>query len=267
MSRLAEAFTLLRAQRRKALLVYLTAGDPDAARSIAAAEAALAAGADILEVGVPFSDPVADGPVIQRAMSRALAGGGGLLPALEVVRAVRQKSQAPIVLFGYCNPLLWYGMEESVRRAKDAGADGLLVVDLPPEEAGPMKAAAAATGLDWVTLVAPTSGPERARRLAETATGFVYVISMTGVTGGAVQDPSAVAPLVEIARRAGVPACIGFGIRDAKSAAAAGRLADGVVVGSAIVAALETGGPARVGELVAELRRGLDAAEGGPQAT
>jgi tryptophan synthase alpha chain len=260
-SRIAQRFATLKARGKKALLVYLTAGDPDGPRSLEAARAAIAAGADLIEIGVPFSDPIADGPVIQRAMGRALAGGGGFLPALELVRKLRAESDIPIVLFGYGNPLLWYGIEDSAKQARAAGADGLLVVDVPPEEADPWRRAAASCGLDWVTLVAPTSGRERAKTLAETASGFVYVVSMTGVTGGALSDPSGVAPLVEVVRATGVPACIGFGIRDAESAARAARLADGVVVGSAIVSVLESGGvegPARVGALVAELRRGLD---------
>ncbi len=258
MDRLAETFAGLERNARKALVVYLTASDPSLDDSVQAALAAVRAGADVLEVGVPFSDPIADGPVIQRAMGRALAAGGGLAAAFELTRRVRAESAVPIVLFGYVNPLLSLGLEASCQAAAAAGVDGLLVVDLPPEEAGELRAVAARHGLAWVSLVAPTSG-ERVGRIARDASGFVYLVSMTGVTGGKLADPTRLAPLVAQVRAArAVPVCIGFGIRDAESARAAAALADGVVVGSAVVAALEAEGAAGVGRLVGELRAGLD---------
>jgi tryptophan synthase alpha chain len=263
MTRLAKRFEALRSKERKALVVYLTAGDPDLETSIAAARAALAAGADILEIGVPFSDPVADGPVIQRAMLRALDGGGGLEAALTMVKALRSDTDAPLVLFGYVNPLLWSGLEASCKRIAEAGADGMLVVDVPVEEADELRAAGKRAGLDWVGLVAPTTGVERAGTIARAAAGFVYVVSMTGVTGGALSSLDGVRPVIRAVRDAtALPVCIGFGVRDRASAHAAAALADGVVVGSAVVAALEAGaadgsGPERVRALVRELRAGV----------
>ena len=264
MGRIDERFESLRAEGRKALVIYLTAGDPDFDGALDAALAAVESGADVLEVGVPFSDPVADGPVIQEAMCRALDAGGGLSQSLELVRRVREKSSIPIVLFGYFNPLLWWGFEESARRIAEAGADGLLVVDLPPEEAGPFKAAAREHGLDWVSLAAPTSGSERVASIAANATGFLYLVSMTGVTGGALSDTRPVESMIEVARgAANIPACVGFGVRDAESAKRLGAIADGVVVGSEIVRVLRRGveekvGARYVGELVQNLRRALD---------
>jgi tryptophan synthase alpha chain len=265
MTRLAERFGALRARGSKALVVYLTAGDPDLATSLAAAKAAIAAGADVLEIGVPFSDPVADGPVIQRAMLRALERGGGFAQALELVAKIREDADLPIVLFGYVNPLLYAGLEEAFRRTAAAGADGLLLVDVPIEESAPMRALAQRHSLDWVGLVAPTTGRERAASIAAASAGFVYVVSMTGTTGGQLTNLDAVQPVIEAVRGAtSAPICVGFGVRDRASARAAAASADGVVVGSAIVAALETGiadGSAakRVGQLVQELRAGLEA--------
>jgi tryptophan synthase alpha chain len=261
MARLEESFAQLKAKGQKALVVYLTAGDPTLDESVGAALAAVRGGADILEIGVPFSDPIADGAVIQRAMGRALVGGGGFTGALEVVRRVRQSTAVPIVLFGYLNPILWKGAAASCAEAASAGADGLLVVDSPPEESAELLQTARTHGLSWVSLIAPTTGSERAARIAKDATGFLYLVSMTGVTGGALADPRRLGPLVaELRRACDLPVCIGFGIRDAESARAAAGVADGVVVGSAIVAALEKGGPKAVERLVAELRLGI----GGP---
>jgi tryptophan synthase alpha chain len=265
MNRIASTFSRLRETQKKALVIYLTAGDPDVPGCVAAAVAAVRAGADILEIGVPFSDPVADGPVIQRAMLRSLRGGGGIKQTLDVIRKVRAACpEVPIVAFGYVNPLLWDGLEASCAALRGAGADGLLVVDVPSEEAGGLRQAVAGAGLAWVPLITPTTGAERAARIAATATGFVYMVSMTGVTGGALSDVGRLAPLVEAAHRGGgVPVCMGFGVRDRQSAARAAAVADGVVVGSAVVAALEAGtdggrGAADVGKLVGELRGGVD---------
>ena len=266
MSRLQPTFARLRRDGRRALAIYITAGDPDLETSVAAAVAAAQAGADILEIGIPFSDPVADGPVIQRAMNRALAGGGGYEQSLELLRRVRAQTEVPLVVFGYVNPLLWEGIDSSCARVAQAGADGVLVVDVPVEEAAPFRAAAQQNGLDWVSLAAPTTGSERAQAIARCATGFLYLVAMTGVTGGELSDVSRLPPLVASMRQVtDIPICVGFGVRDQQSAAQAAAVADGVVVGSAVVAAIEeadTAGDAaaRVGAFVAGLRAGVDVA-------
>lgn len=267
MSRLEATFTRLRENNRKALVIYMTAGDPSLATSIEAAKACIDAGADILEVGIPFSDPLADGPVIQKAMIRALEGGATFARSLELVKAVRLHNETvPIVLFGYSNPFMWPGFENSCSMARKAGADGFLVVDLPPEEAQECRDAAAREGLDWISLVAPSSGVDRAKSIAAQATGFLYVISMLGVTGGALSSTEGAESMIRAARTVSdLPCCVGFGVRDEKTAEAAARIADGVVVGTAVVQELEAGmesgdGPERVGALVRKLRIGADAA-------
>lgn len=261
MGRVEEQLRARRAEGRKSLVVYLTAGDPDVGTSVEAAIAAFDAGADVLEIGVPFSDPTADGPVIQAAMQRALASGGGLTQALEVARKIRAaRTDAPIVLFGYANPLHFRGYEQAARDCAAAGIDAWLVVDTPMEEAEAPRSAAAAAGIDWVGLVAPTSGESRAGQIATGATAFVYVISMTGVTGSDFAGTGRVAPLLESLRGPErVPVCVGFGVSDRSSAASVAKVADGVVVGSAIVKALENGGVDAVRALVRELREGVDA--------
>lgn len=263
MSRLQSTFGALRSKGKKSLVAYLTAGDPTEAASIEAALCVADAGADVLEVGIPFSDPTADGPVIQRAMLRSLQSGGGFASALRVVKAVRDaRPSLPMVAFGYLNPFVSKGLEDSLGRAAEAGVDGLLVVDAPYEEAAPIAAAAKESGLDWVSLVAPTTGHERAKSIASSATGFVYMISMTGVTGSDFAGVERVKPLVASIRDVtSVPVCVGFGVRDRESAAAAAEVADGVVVGSALVSVLEKGGALNdLGRLVGQLRAGVDSA-------
>lgn len=260
--RIDRCFAQLRRQNRTALVAYLTIGDPSVEVSTACALAALEAGADVLELGVPFSDPTADGPVIAAAAHRAIEQGGSLRAALRVAVAVRDKSDAPLILFSYVNPIIAFGEAELPRAAVEAGADGLLVVDLPPEEGGELRDAADAAGLSIIPLVAPTTDREREPHVLARASGFVYAVSLTGVTG------SKQAPLAEageraaaLARRAGLPVVVGFGIDSAdkaRSAAAAG--VDGVVVGTAIVKAIAAASdpPRAVRDLVGELRRGLD---------
>jgi len=235
-SRLAEAFAQARAEDRAALVVYLCAGDPQLALTPRLIVAAAEAGADVIEVGMPFSDPSADGPTIQRASERALRAGTTLAGVLEAIRAARDETDVPIVLFGYYNPILRFGEERLVREANAAGIDGLLVVDLPPELAAPLLAPMQAEGMDFVPLVAPTSTPERVERAASVAGSFLYYVSMTGVTGAKGAD------LAEAARRAravreqtGKPVAVGFGVRTAEDVATVAAHADGVVVGSAVV--------------------------------
>jgi tryptophan synthase alpha chain len=198
--RIAKTFAALRQAKRRALVIYLTAGDPDVETTVAAAQAAVQSGADILELGIPFSDPVADGPVIARAMLRALKNGGGYAQSLKVIEQVRAVVDVPIIAFGYANPLLWDGLAASCTALSAAGADGLLVVDVPSEEAGPWRAAAAAANLDWVPLLAPTTGAQRIAMIAAQGTGFLYMVSMVGVTGGALQDVARLQPLIAAAR-------------------------------------------------------------------
>lgn len=244
MSRFAETF----AHGKKALVTYLCVGDPDEKTSVEAAVACAEGGADILELGCPFSDPSADGPAIARASQRALARGGGMTETLRVARAVRERTPVPIVLFGYYNPLFVRGEESAIAAAKDAGIDALLVVDLPVDESTSLRALAAKHGLGVVPLVAPTSTDARIARIADVAKGggvpFVYYVSMAGVTGGAgskdvLTDAAENAARVRAAT--GVPTVVGFGIDSPERARIAATKSDGVVVGSALVRLLEEG--------------------------
>ena len=262
--RLGEVFRRARAEDRAALIIYLCGGDPSLDATPRLARAAAEAGADILELGMPFSDPTADGPAIQRASERALAAGATLPGVLETVRTLRAAGcHVPVVLFGYYNPILAYGEDALARDAAAAGVDGLLVVDLPPEEAAPLREPARAVGLDLIPLVAPTTDPERARAVAEAATGFVYAVSMTGVTGSAAGDLAAAgARARELADASGRPVAVGFGVKSPDDARAVAAAADGVVVGSALVRRIEAAGAnvdeaeAAVRELVAALAAG-----------
>jgi tryptophan synthase alpha chain len=239
-SRIAERFARRKAEGRPAFVAFLTAGDPSLERTLRAARELDAAGADVLELGVPFSDPLADGPVIQRASERALARGVRLAEVLETVRRIRRSSELPLLLFSYFNPLLQHGLERLAKDAKQAGVDGVLVTDLPPEEAGEWIAAARGRDLDTVFLAAPTSPDERLRRVAEVSRGFVYAISRTGVTGERQSLSQDARPLVERLRAlTDVPVALGFGLSTPEQVAEAGRAADGVVVGSALVRFLE----------------------------
>lgn len=270
MSRLDRAFEGAAARGKKLLVVYLCVGDPSIEESVEFARAALEAGADVLELGVPFSDPTADGPTIARASERAIARGSSLSRVLDAASRIRQGSDAPLVLFGYYNPILIRGEARAVEEAKRAGIDALLVVDLPPEEGAELRRAAADAGIAMVPLLTPTSGPERVRAAVARASGFVYYVSVTGVTGKAAGGALAAAAeeasrLREVSR---LPVVVGFGIDEpskARLAAGAGlsRGADGVVVGTAIVKAIDAApdAPARrraVSELVGRLRRALD---------
>jgi len=259
MSRLDDCFIRLREEGRKALIPYVTAGDPYADATVDVMHALAAGGADIIELGVPFSDPMADGPVIQKASERALARGIGTLDVLAAVRAFRERdTETPVVLMGYANPIerydLGHGAGAFVRDAQAAGVDGVLVVDYPPEESLEFSRALKAAGLAPIYLLAPTSTEERMRQVGELASGYVYYVSLKGVTGAGHLDTAAVAHAVpRIKAHVKVPVGVGFGIRDAASAQAVARVADAVVVGSALVQHLE----AQPRERVAEAARGF----------
>lgn len=234
--RLRPTFEALRDRREKALVTYLTAGDPTPELSLQACRAALRGGADVLELGLPFSDPMADGPAIQHASERALAAGMTVRGALEMCRTLRAEFAQPIVLFGYYNPLYAFGLQRIAQAAREAGADGFLVVDLPPEEADELAAAARAQQLDLIYLLAPTSTRERIELVRTRASGFVYYVSMAGVTGAKLTD---LAPILSGAQRVRdaipLPLCVGFGISTPGEARRISSGADGVVVGSALV--------------------------------
>ena len=236
MGRISEKFKVLSAKDEKALIVYLTAGDPSMDVTKSLIFALEKAGVDILEIGVPFSDPTADGPVIQAASQRALKTGTTLAGVLALVADIRKVSEIPIVLFGYFNPIFAYGVEKFAQAAQAAGVDGVLVVDLPPEEAGELRIHTDAAGLYFISLVAPTTGKDRLKTILQSATGFLYCISVTGVTG--IAQPK----IEDIAREVGkirkltkMPIAVGFGISNAEQAKAIGALVDGIVIGSAMV--------------------------------
>jgi tryptophan synthase alpha chain len=236
--RIRRTFDALRSRGRKALVGFLTAGDPDPARSLADLRAALTAGVDILELGVPFSDPTADGPTIQAAGQRALAAGMTVAKALGLARAVRAGFQAPIVLFGYVNPFLHYGYARLCADAAAAGVDALLVVDLPFEESGELRGHADQAGLDLIPLIAPTTPPERARTVLAGASGFVYYVMVKGVTGARQSVPDDVAGHIARLRACTpLPIAAGFGVSSPEQAKAVAAVADAVVVGRALVAA------------------------------
>ena len=240
MSRIGARFARRRAEGRSAFVAFLTAGDPSLERTLRAAAELEAVGADVLELGVPFSDPLADGPVIQRASERALARGVTLAGVLECVRAIRRGSELPLLLFSYFNPLLQYGLERLARDASAAGVDGVLVTDLPPEEAGEWIEAARGRDLDTVFLASPTSPAERLERVAGASRGFVYAVSRTGVTGERSSLSGEARPLVERLRAlTDVPVALGFGLSTPEQVKDAAAVADGVVVGSALVRFLE----------------------------
>jgi tryptophan synthase alpha chain len=265
-NRIADAFAACRAEGRAALVTYVMAGDPDPDASVEAALACVEGGADLLELGVPFSDPIADGPTIQKAALRALKAGTTLSACLDVARRVRERSAVPIVLMGYLNPILAFGEEAFFAACARAGVDAALVPDLPPEHAGPLRGPALAHGVSLPFLLAPTSTDERIASVSAAATGFVYYVSVTGVTGARAElPPDLAARLALVCEKSQVPVIAGFGLSTPAQVAEVGRLAHGVVVGSAIVARVaEGGGPgaiaARVRDYVRELRGGLTTA-------
>jgi tryptophan synthase alpha chain len=236
MGRIGEKFESLREKNEKALIVYLTAGDPSLDVTKNLILGLEAAGVDIIEIGVPFSDPTADGPVIQAASQRALKTGTTLQGVLDLVAEIRRTSQIPILLFGYFNPIFAYGVERFAESAHQAGVDGVLVVDLPPEEAQELRIHTDTAGLDFISLVAPTTGKDRLKTILKTATGFLYYISITGVTGTTAPKVDNIAREIDkIHKLTKMPIAVGFGISNAAQAKEIGALADGIVIGSAIV--------------------------------
>ena len=240
MSRIADTFARLRAENRAGFVPFIMAGDPDLDGTRGFLRAAADAGADLIELGVPFSDPMADGPGLQRSAERALSVGTTLASVLELVAEFRRDSAIPIVLFGYANPFLRYGADRLARDAVASGADGILCVDLPPEEADDLQTAIDAAGLDMIFLLAPTSDRTRIDAVRSRARGFVYYVSITGTTGAAAPDPQEVADMVDTVRgRVGLPVGVGFGITGPEQAATLARVADAVVVGSAVMRLVE----------------------------
>ena len=268
MNRIARRFQTLRRAGRKALIPYITAGDPRPDVTVPMLHALVAAGADLIELGVPFSDPMADGPVIQKACERALAQGMSLRGVLELVREFRRADgETPLVLMGYLNPIERMGHADFVAAARDAGVDGVLTVDLPPEEAAEMAELFEAAGIAPIFLLAPTSSEERIRQTARLARGYLYYVSLKGVTGSAALDVAEVTGKLAVIRACtDLPLGVGFGIKDPPTAAAIAEVADAVVVGSALVAKMGelADDPDRmrreVAALVAAMRQAMDRA-------
>jgi tryptophan synthase alpha chain len=274
-TRIDHRFAELKSAGRAALVTFLTAGDPDPATSLAILRALPAAGADVIELGMPFTDPMADGPAIQMSSQRALKAGQTLKQTLAMVRDFRREDAAtPIVLMGYYNPIYIYGVDRFLADAKSAGVDGLIVVDLPPEEDEELCLPALKAGLNFIRLATPTTDDKRLPAVLANTSGFVYYVSITGITGAAAPDPGKVgAAVTRIKRHTELPVAVGFGVRTAEQAAAIASGADGVVVGSALVSALKASldgsGKATaktvpsVADLVAELARGVRGARAG----
>jgi tryptophan synthase alpha chain len=271
MSRLAARFAKLKAEGRGGLITFCTAGDPDAATAQALLDGLPGAGADIIELGMPFSDPMADGPAIQLASQRAIAGGATLVSTIAQVRAFRAKdNETPIVLMGYYNPIYAHGVEAFCAEAAEAGVDGLIVVDLPPEEAEELAGPARVQGIDFIFLTAPTTDDARLPVVLARASGFVYYVSITGITGTASASGQAIeAAVARLRRHTALPVAVGFGLRTAEAVAETAAVADAAVVGSAIVARLAANldahnqpGPGLVADVlsfVAELAQGARA--------
>ena len=267
MNRIDATFERQRGAGRTVLIPYVTAGDPSLLATAGIMDALVDAGADVIELGVPFSDPMADGPVIQRASERALAQGVGLTDVLDLVGAFRRRNgTTPVVLMGYANPVEAMGVTAFVDRARDAGVDGVIVVDYPPEEATEFAALLRARDIAPIFLVAPTTPESRIERIAAVAAGYVYYVSLKGVTGAGHLDTRDVArKLTEIRRHIALPVGVGFGIRDANSARAIAAHADAIVIVSRIITEIEHGAPAeaawRAGTFLATIRHALDTRE------
>ena len=264
MSRIQKAFDRLNAEGRKALIPFITAGDPAADLTVPLMQALVEAGADVIELGVPFSDPMADGPTIQRASERALAKGMSLRKVLQLVSSFRVvDDRTPVVLMGYANPIEAMGLDKFAEKAAQSGVDGVLVVDYPPEEAENFGAAMKTHDMDPIFLLAPTSTAERIEQVAAIASGYVYYVSLAGVTGSGALNVEAVAERLPLIReKTGLPVGVGFGIRDAATASRIAAFADAVVVGSRIIEEIEKStietACGNVKTLVSDIRRGVD---------
>ncbi len=266
MSRISKRFEQLEAQNREALIPFVTAGDPQPDVTVPLMHAMVGAGASIIELGVPFSDPMADGPVIQLANERALAHGTSLRDVLDMVRQFREDDdETPVVLMGYLNPIEAMGYETFASAAAEAGVDGVLTVDMPPEEAGELVALLRPRQIDPIFLLAPTSSPARIELICDLASGFVYYVSVKGITGSANLAISEVAAkLAEIRKVARIPLGVGFGIKDAETAQAVAQVADAVIVGSALVKQVEALAdtpemiPGAVAEMLSMMRDAMD---------
>jgi tryptophan synthase alpha chain len=267
MSRIQARFEALRKAARKALIPYITAGDPQPSLTVSLMHALVEAGADVIELGVPFSDPMADGPVIQRSAERALANGVRLKDVLGMVRSFRERDSAtPVVLMGYANPIEAMGVQRFVAEAKSHGVDGVIVVDYPPEECEEFARLARQNGIDPIFLLAPTSSDERIALVGRVGSGYLYYVSLKGVTGAGNIDLDEVAARIPKIRAATkLPIGVGFGIRDAESARRVASVADAVVIGSRIIQEIEAAGPeqavARVKAFIRPIRAALDAAD------
>jgi tryptophan synthase alpha chain len=260
-TRIQQLFDRRKSEGKAVLAAYLTAGDPSAEATPGFVAALERGGADLIELGVPFSDPIADGPVIQRGSDRALKAAINVQKVLEIASKIRKKSQIPLLLFTYVNPVLRYGLENLARDAKAAGIDGCLLTDVSVEEAEVYVNAMRATGLDTVFLAAPTSTPERLKLVAKFSSGFIYLVSRTGVTGEQAELSNALQPLIDSTRAVSkLPVAAGFGISTPEQAGAVAKIADGVVVGSAIVRLIEqNAGEAGLEKFARSLRNGMDA--------
>jgi tryptophan synthase alpha chain len=264
MSRIKGTFAALAAEGKKGLIPFITAGDPDPARTVDLMHALAAGGADVIELGVPFSDPMADGPVIQRSSERALAKGVSLRRVLADVKRFRETNdRTPVVLMGYANPIERMGVDEFARAAQEAGVDGVLVVDYPPEESANFAEKMRSASIDPIFLLAPTSTDERIAAVGKVASGYVYYVSLKGVTGAANLDVSSIASKIPaIKSHVPLPVGVGFGIRDAQTARAVAEVSDAVVIGSRIVQLLEEAAPEQAVEtltrFIAEVRAALD---------
>ncbi|ERS86257.1 tryptophan synthase subunit alpha [Halomonas sp. PBN3] len=270
MNRIDQRFAELKAQGRRALIPYITAGDPAPEHTVGYMHALVEAGADIIELGVPFSDPMADGPVIQKACERALRHGVRLSHLFEMVREFRQSDvTTPVVLMGYLNPMERLGLAAFAEQAAAAGVDGVLAVDMPPEESEELGPLLKSHGLASIFLVAPTTSEERAATICAHGEGYLYYVSLKGVTGSATLNAADVADhLAPLRRMTDLPLCVGFGIRDGASAAEVGKVADGVIVGSALVGRIAENAerpeavPAELKAVLGEMRQALDALSG-----
>lgn len=267
MNRIDQRFAELKSQGRRALIPYITAGDPSPEHTVGFMHALVEAGADVIELGVPFSDPMADGPVIQKACERALKHGVRLSHLFEMVREFRQTdTTTPVVLMGYLNPMERIGLAAFAEQAAAAGVDGVLAVDMPPEEAEELGPLLKSHGLASIFLVAPTTSEERAATICAHGEGYLYYVSLKGVTGSAILNAADVAEhLAPLRRMTELPLCVGFGIRDGASAAEVGKVADGVIVGSALVSRIAANAetpeaiPAELKAVLGEMRQALDA--------